>query len=326
MPKNPLTQTTAALLLLAAAILPQPAAEADEEPEASAVEDAQMLGGLDSRTEKALDEGDWEAAVKNLEQDSDAGDGSASVVLGELYEVGWQGLPKDYERAAELYLKAVQQEMQLAEGRLGYLYLKGLGVAQDREEADRWFRRAALTIAYLPDEMRLLNINHVFAHRGFPRAFEDALHWVREVDAWDARKQYELSLRYRDGKGVLQDQKLAYRLLRKAASNDLPQAQYELARAYYSGRYVAKDAEMGLFWMFQAADNGHVPAQEELGLRYAEGRDVEQNDWKAYYWLLRAREGGADVAGALARLDTVISPEDKDIAFWRFEERNTPAP
>ena len=48
-----------------------------------------------------------------------------------------------YEQAAACFKKAAEQGSAEAQARLGFLYEKGLGVAQDNVQSAAWFRRAA---------------------------------------------------------------------------------------------------------------------------------------------------------------------------------------
>jgi len=122
--------------------------------------------------------GNYGAAVKELNSLGDAGDMSAQIMLGALYNKGgavarddkmaaaWfekaanQGnaeaqyqlgnlyensqLTKDYKTAADWYHKAAQQGSAKAQARLGVFYSGGMGVNKNANEALLWSGKAAL--------------------------------------------------------------------------------------------------------------------------------------------------------------------------------------
>ena len=55
-----------------------------------------------------------------------------------------KGVDKDYEQAGYWFEKAADQGDSFAQGRLGYLYLAGLGVNKDTVKAYAWFKLATL--------------------------------------------------------------------------------------------------------------------------------------------------------------------------------------
>ena len=54
-----------------------------------------------------------------------------------------QGVPQDFEEAAEWYRKAAEQGDAQAQFNLGHCYERGQGVPQDFSEAVKWYRKAA---------------------------------------------------------------------------------------------------------------------------------------------------------------------------------------
>ncbi len=269
--------------------------------------------------DKAISKGDCATALGYIRPAREAEDQGALLILGVMHETG-ECVPEDPAKAAELYREAVENDVKLAQPLLGYMYLNGLGVPRDVEQAEYWFKRTALWLARLSEERRLAWLAFILGDRGIPEELKREVTWIGAIEEGDAARQLEVALQLRDGDGLPQDRELAFRWARQAADKGLLEAQYELAQWHITGAYGEKDVWRGVLGLAKAAAAGHLEAQKDLGLRYAEGRDVEQNNWKAYYWLLHARQGGADVAEALDRLDRVISPEDKYIATWRFEE------
>ena len=182
--------------------------------------------------------GNYGAAVKELNSLGDAGDMSAQIMLGALYNKGgavarddkmaaaWfekaanQGnaeaqyqlgnlyensqLPKNFEAAASWYHKAAQQGSAKAQARLGVFYSHGLGVTKNPNEAILWSGKAALQ--------------------------------------GNADAQYGLGLGYMQGKSAPKNAQLAMGWLSKAAAQGHTEALLLMARAYQRGDGAPKDA------------------------------------------------------------------------------------
>ena len=65
----------------------------------------------------------------------------ASCLLGEMYQTG-KGVTQDYDRAIEFYSRAAHQRYPRAQYLLGRMYDQGMGVEVDYEQARTWYLRA----------------------------------------------------------------------------------------------------------------------------------------------------------------------------------------
>ena len=72
-----------------------------------------------------------------------AGDSSAMDALGQAYEAGSIGLPRDPLRAAQLFNDAAEAGNPAAMRHLAALYRAGVGVPKDQAKADELVDRAA---------------------------------------------------------------------------------------------------------------------------------------------------------------------------------------
>ena len=54
-----------------------------------------------------------------------------------------EGVPRDYDRALNLYCQAAQEGSSKAAFNIGWMYLNGRGVTRDDNVAAAWFRTAA---------------------------------------------------------------------------------------------------------------------------------------------------------------------------------------
>ncbi|KAG0055233.1 hypothetical protein BGZ83_009288 [Gryganskiella cystojenkinii] len=66
----------------------------------------------------------------------------AQLLLGCQYQHG-DGVPQDYYKALEWYLKAANQGLAIAQYNLGVMYDKGRVVPQDYCKAVKWYSKAA---------------------------------------------------------------------------------------------------------------------------------------------------------------------------------------
>jgi uncharacterized protein len=118
-----------------------------------------------------IQRGDYAAAYALTRPIADQGLSAAQLRLGRMYARG-QGVAQDYAEAARWFRRASEQGDAAAQESLAFAYYSGQGVAQDYAEAARWYRRAA--------------------------------------DQGDAAAQDILGRTYLDGQGVPQDYVLAY--------------------------------------------------------------------------------------------------------------------
>lgn len=68
---------------------------------------------------------------------------------------------------------------------------------------------------------------------------------------------------FADGKGVLQDNRIAAEWYWRAAEQGLPLAQYRLALIYRDGIGMEKDSDKAIFWLKKAARQ-NLPEAIEL--------------------------------------------------------------
>ncbi len=90
---------------------------------------------------RAANRGDFSTALKEWEPLASQGDREAQFSLGRMYARG-DGVPRDFERAAELFRRSAFQGHGRAAFNLGMMYEAGDGVPQDLAQAKRWFKRA----------------------------------------------------------------------------------------------------------------------------------------------------------------------------------------
>lgn len=91
-----------------------------------------------------FDRGFYKQAIRSAAPLAEKGDAEMQVLMGRMLESGGGGvgvedsLEKDPVAAAQWYRKAAEQQHTLGCFHLGRAYLRGIGVAQDDEQAEKW--------------------------------------------------------------------------------------------------------------------------------------------------------------------------------------------
>ena len=137
---------------------------------------------------------------------------------------------------------------------LGKMYYEGTGVAQNYNEAFKWFQKAA------------------------DKGIDDACAYLGKM--------------YYEGTGVAQNYNEAFKCFQKAADNGVTGAYTWLGVMYYDGQGVAQNYEKAFLWTKKAAENGAANAYVGLGVMYCNGQGVVQNYNEAFKWFQKAADNG----------------------------------
>ena len=97
----------------------------------------------------AIANGDYAQAIARLEDAAAQDDHTALTLLAALHHRG-EGVPKDTQRAIELYTRAAELGNAEAQFNLGNIYLLGEGVKADESWASTYYRQAALPAGRRP--------------------------------------------------------------------------------------------------------------------------------------------------------------------------------
>ena len=93
------------------------------------------------RTPEATSDGE---AIERMKKRAEGDDAIAMKNLGGLYERGWMGLPQDYEKAMELWLRAGELGCAESYRSVGNAYRTGEGVERDMKKAKHYYELAAM--------------------------------------------------------------------------------------------------------------------------------------------------------------------------------------
>ncbi|MBQ4029694.1 MAG: sel1 repeat family protein, partial [Prevotella sp.] len=92
------------------------------------------------------------------------------------------------------------------------------------------------------------------------------------------KAQYRLGFCYDKGKGVKENDALAFQWYSKSAAQGYAKAQYQLGKCYKDGEGTTKDRAKAIELFTKAANQGNANAQYQLGKAYMKGKDLPKNE------------------------------------------------
>lgn len=117
-----------------------------------------------------------------------------------------------------------------------------------------------------------------------------ALHTILSATAPHDDAAYNLGLMYKNGKGIQQDYKQAFKWFMESAVEGNRDAQLEIGDMYYFGEWAAKDYKKSFQWSMKSAKQGNARAQHAIGGMYFYGRGAEKDYKKAFEWFMKSSE------------------------------------
>jgi localization factor PodJL len=106
--------------------------------------------------------------------------------------------------------------------------------------------------------------------------------------AGEPAAEYEIALRYSEGRGVTQSNAEALRWLERAAKAGFAPAQFRLASLNEKGDGLKKDLATARRLYLAAAEKGHAKAMHNLAVLHAEGIDGKPDYKAAAQWFRKA--------------------------------------
>ena len=201
--------------------------------------------------------------VENFIQDlaqAQAGDAQARLRVALAYRQG-EIIAQNAEEAVRWFSLAWEEnKLPQAGFELAQLYQKGDLVEQDEEKAAVLWN-ALTQIPYPPAQYALGEM----AYQAEPPRYEDAFAWFSNAAAGNyAPGQYMTGFMLMNGQGTDRSVKLAITFFRSAAEQEYVSAQYVLGQIYWKGLGVPADKKAGRKWLEKAIQNGSEAAQELL--------------------------------------------------------------
>ena len=154
-------------------------------------------------------------------------------------------------------IQNAEQEQAEAQYNLGLMCFNGDGKPQNKQEAAKWFRKAAEQ-GYVYAQY---NLGVMYdTGDGIPKDNKEAIKWYRKAaEQGDAKAQFNLGVMYASGDGILQDKQEAAKWYHKAAEQGDVDAQYNLERMYFNGDGIPKDT------LNPDSADSYLPAKTENG-------------------------------------------------------------
>ncbi len=131
---------------------------------------------------------------------------------------------------------------------------------------------------------------HQAAADKLPPAFGSTLR--NGANKADASAQYEIAVRFAEGRGVPQNLGEAAEWFERAAKQGLAPAQFRLAGLYEKGLGVKKNIETARRFYVAAGEAGNAKALHNLAVLYAEGVDGKPDYQTAARWFRKAADYG----------------------------------
>ena len=147
--------------------------------------------------------------------------------------------------------------------------------------------------------------------RGIPPDQQRAAHWL-ELAAQQglAPAQFRLGGFYEKGIGVKKDLTQARTLYLAAAAKGNAKAMHNLAVLHAEGINGPGDYRAAALWFHKAADHGIIDSQYNLAILYERGSGEQQSYAEAYKWFaIAAHQGDSDAA---AKRDEIASRLDEE--------------
>jgi localization factor PodJL len=147
--------------------------------------------------------------------------------------------------------------------------------------------------------------------RGVPRNERQAAYWLDLAAKQGlAPAQFRLGGYYEKGIGVKKDLAAARELYLAAAAKGNAKAMHNLAVLYADGINGRPDYHSAALWFRKAADHGITDSQFNLAILYAHGSGEPQNYAEAYKWFaLAAKQGDAEAANKRDEIATQLDEE-----------------
>lgn len=224
--------------------------------------------------------------LAEIRSEAEKGDAQAQTELGRIYFLGQRGVAVDKAEGVKWFRRAAEQNYAEAQFIFGLCCEKGEGVAKDAVEAAKWHRQAA-------------EQNHADAQNSLGNCYAggfgvtkdeaEAIKWYRRAAEQNyAGAQFNLAGCYAQGVGVAKDTVEALKWVRKAAEQDFAPAQVNLAGFYDRGEGVPQDYAEALRWIRKAAEHNYPQAQSDLAYHYVNGLGVKKDAVEGVIWFRKA--------------------------------------
>ncbi|GMH46075.1 hypothetical protein BSKO_14039 [Bryopsis sp. KO-2023] len=209
---------------------------------------------LSARAHQGFRKAREEQWLQFYQYSADLGDVEAQTAIGQFFNYGAYGVPRDHQQALHYFNQAAEAEDAGAMSHLGHMYANGLGVEQNNKTALKWFEKGA--------------------GEGHPNG------------------HYGLGYMYLAGYGVKKDLQKAFRHFNKAAEVGHAEAQFHLGVMYLKGLHTRASPMKAMAFFSAAGHGGHLLAMYNLAMMQISGTGVDPNCASALKLLKQVAEKG----------------------------------
>ena len=213
----------------------------------------------------------------------------AESMLGYYYDQGF-GVLKNEEISFNYYMRAAKKGFSVAQCNIGTCYERGFGVEKDLQKAVYWYELAAQK-GFIGAQ-NYLGRCYEYGY-GVQKSYEKCFEWYKKsADRGNAEGQYVVGWCYLHGKGINKNEEEAIDWWRKSITQEFSFSQYSLGSHYLSSNDPFKQKE-GYDLIRKAATNKLPEAQHSIGLQYYCGTTLERmNEEEAIKWFKLSAENG----------------------------------
>ena len=203
-------------------------------------------------------------AIKYYQKAIEHNDILSMVIMGKIYYYGRGGIPIDYNKAAEWYLKSAEKGNTSGMWRLADCYKMGKGVERNLRMSFEWYKQSA-DKGSSEGQWKLGTC--YFNGEGIEKNYQIAVEWFEKAaSSGDCDGLWRLGHCYQNGLGIEKNADMAFVLFKKAAEKGSSEGQWRLAQCYRYGQGVLKNIKEALCWYMKAADQGMAKAMDAYKL------------------------------------------------------------
>lgn len=191
---------------------------------------------------------------------ADAGDLESIYRMGRIYLIG-DGIPKDEQKAVELFQKSADNGNAKAYNDLAKCFLNGTGVNVSKQKAIE------------------------YANKSLDLGCSEAKNTLGDI-------YFGMAKDFRDGNGVVKDTKKAIELFEKAGEYGNSKAYNSLAKCYLSGTGVAQNGQKGLEYATKSYEMGNKNACATIGTYYRMGEFIPEDHVNGHKWDIIGAQAG----------------------------------
>lgn len=245
---------------------------------------------------------------------------------------------RDFAWAADIYRAGARAGKQVHALYFGHLYLNGLGVERNADEAQRWFDLAVLFQAQMTPERQLKHLNEIMGYRGIAPELIKAIRNVRHMmQGHGIDIDYIAKSLWHGSDGMKVNREAAAELhgIAHYARNRRHEDKIRYWNTLLENGFDTSDPKVRkseIYWALQGIYNEatlgrHAPSQEIIAEVFEAGELVDRDPLIAYVFFRLAQKKGVDVAEKIEKIRPELSAEqiaeaENDVREGKQEQYN----